>query len=145
MVRFVVVLIILIITAGFSLLYLGNRDYKVIKDGGKARTWSKENQDKLSNMLRWMFRIFAIGLIIYFIIPMAIDIPNLVRKDYRVVEGYPRTINKGPYGSWFLLQSVHMEDATVYYFGYPPIDTKKEYRLYYLPRSKFGVGIIQTK
>lgn len=91
------------------------------------------------------FRILDIGMIIYIVIPIALDIPYLINKEYNIIQGIPTTINKGILGVRYLYQSVYIEEETIYYLGFPIINAKKEYKFYFLPHSKFGIKIIEVK
>jgi len=139
--RFWIVYMGAVIVVCFCLFYLGRKDYEVIKEGGKAKTWSAAGQEKFTRVVQWGFRLFAIAFLVLVLVPMTMDIPSLISKEYSEYSGHLDTVNVAPFGNWALYQSVHIGDEAIHYFGQLPIREETVYQLRYLPRSKFGISI----
>lgn len=84
------------------------------------------------------FLIAAILMLFFIVIPMARDIPELIRGNVCIVEGKPSYISRGPRGS-HLWQTVTINGIKVHFDLYDPLSTKKTYRILYLPHSHFGL------
>jgi hypothetical protein len=72
------------------------------------------------------------------VIPMARDIPELMRGNVCIVQGKPSYIDRGHYGS-HMLQTVRINGISVYFDFYHPLSAKKTYRILYLPHSHYGL------
>ncbi|MFZ5597480.1 MAG: hypothetical protein ACOY31_10780 [Bacillota bacterium] len=140
--KFLIVFLFFTFFSLVSFFYLGGKNYQVIK-GGKAAYWPKEKQILLSNIIKLAFKFLAIATMFLVVIPMAMDIPILLNKDFNVIEGYPSRVSQTSFGMWYLRQSVEIKDVSISLYFNAPIRKDRIYKIYYLPRSKYGVEVKQ--
>ncbi len=128
--------------SALSFLYMGGRNYQVIKPEGTFNNLPAQTQKTISIAVRYAFKVLAVLIILKIVLPMSMDIPHLRRGEYSYVEGSPSLINDGPFGIWNLVQHVTVDNRTiVYYFNPKTARVNKLYRFTYLPNSFFGLEI----
>lgn len=76
-------------------------------------------------------------------IPMVQDIPSQLMNNYEIVEGVPSYRTQGPYGTWFLRQSLNIQgiDVVVYLHDYLP--ENDGFKVYYLKHSHYAINVIK--
>jgi hypothetical protein len=142
MIKFFITFFILVAISSLLLIYLGGQKFKPTKPKPYQLDLSLETHKKVFNWFRYIYRLIAILIIVFMIIPMAKDIPVVLKNEYNHVSGKPTNINKGPFGSWYISQSIIINDQRVrLYFHYNLIKNDKEYQVYYLPNSRYVINI----
>lgn len=139
MINFFIILIAFITTAIASFFCFGRKDYKFLS--ARAERWPKHIQEKVTKGGHYFFKVFALILLFYIIIPMILDIPSIMQGDLQTITGKPTSVTNN-FGRWYLYQNIKLENQRyVLCFSNIPVKEDKEYNIKYLPHSKFIIEI----
>ena len=139
----IVFFIVLVWTTIFSFLsffYYGKKDYNHLT-GPKAYTVSEDGKRRANTFFRFLSKGIGILVFVYLVIPLWLDIPNLLNENYTIIEGEPSLVS----GRYRLIsQRVYIdgEKLTVLFLLYPKtIIEERTYSIQYLPHSGFAVMV----
>ncbi|KXG74855.1 hypothetical protein AN618_21470 [Fervidicola ferrireducens] len=117
MVKFLTVLSFFALLSVLYFFYFGGKNFEVIRKGGKAKKWSETAQRRFTIAVRLFFKALGVALLVFVVIPMVRDIPDLQKGRFEVIEGVPDYITKPVGGFWFYRQTVTIDGKrAVFYF-----------------------------
>lgn len=138
---FFIVLVLVTIYSFLLFFYFGKKGYNYLK-GPKAYTVSEDGKRRFNTIMRFLTKGFGIILFVYVAIPLWLDIPNLLNKNYTIIEGEPSLVSGAPFGLWFVKQNVYIDGEEILVLLYhEPIREERTYSIQLLPHSGFAVMV----
>ena len=137
---FFIVLVWATIFSFLSFFYYGKKDYNHLT-GPKADTVSEDGKRRINTFFRFLSKGIGILVFVYLVIPLWLDIPNLLNKNYTIIEGEPSLVS-GRHR--FIKQRVYIdgEGILVLHLLHPElIREERTYSIQYLPHSGFAVMV----
>lgn len=138
---FLVLVVNILFSIGFFFGF-GKKNGSYIYPGGKANAWSESSKKKFNLVVQWIFRIISFAIVIWAVIPMAIDIPELLSDNYMTKSGYISS-DSSYFGLKVLSQFITIDANTYSVFMGPVLTEGQNISIRYLQHSKFVIEVMQ--
>lgn len=102
MIKFLLVLLFFVLMSAVFYFYVGRyfggKNFEVaMKAGGKIEQWSETKRRRFVIAVRLFFKAIAVALLIFDVVPMVRDIPDLQKGRFEVIEGVPEITLPSPW------------------------------------------------
>lgn len=117
--------------------HVGGSQYKKVK-AANVRKCSKNKQPKFLFITHCVFKLLAILVFFYAVIPMTKDLVSISQSNYKEITGIVTNSDNKWYG-----QTVTINNKKIIYFYLTPnaLTEDRIYRIKYLPHSRFGINV----